>query len=495
MDFVVYLYFIYTSMVRKILIAGLVLTSIVHLLFGLYGFPVLTSDTECFLPASFDLRLGNGLVNSLYNAGVTPDSRFLFYPPVFPFAVSLLLVYPSGIWLYGAITLLNVLGIVFTSIAVVKFIDKHNNSRRNLYNIAFIVALLLAASTFFTPGNSRPELLGRLILAALLLGYSPLKPIYWFFAGVGVALGGLTAPALGIYLLVLAVVIVPKAAVNGRNLLMFSSGGILVAISMLVFYPYRVMEMVESMQLHSQNVIQARDNEFGLYYFLRYHLFSTSASFGFVTFMFSAFVLLWHVFASTKGRERMVRIMSFLFLMVLVYMFGFRVMPMAYNIYVLAPLFLFACGWAFVKTSKNYLKVAVIVILLLNSVSFIRYSVVFAASAGSHEFSLIGVSRSLKKYTDRNGATIGVSNGLWPIVYGNSKADIVITNKNNIDGCDVVIIQQYGSGLYEPVAVEGFTIVENHFQPDPITLTGIKVGSYLPFYQYAVYERNQPRVK
>lgn len=478
-------------MVRKIAFYGFLVLVLIFSLFSIYGFPVMTADPECFLPASYALINGQGLVNTLYNAGLSSGDSFLFYPPLFPVFVSWFLFYPTAIHLYAVITAINLMGIGFIVWHIVKYAGAGTagGSTRSFLHAFFVLLLLLAAASFFNPGNSRPESLARLFLVLLIALYQPANKYYWLVAGVLVASAGLTSPVLGVYLIILLPLAVPFHHLKFSNIMWLSAGGAIVALLLLLFYPFSVADLIVAMREHSQNVVFQRgaENSFGA--FVRYHVLASNASFGIATAALALGISLWQIVIRFKGVERIAKLLLLIVMVLSVMFFSFKALPMAYYLYVLVPVFLCLMGYVFFTTSNSYLKYVIVVVLALNSISFMRNGLVFARTFYKTEYSISQVSQKLNSYISDSDAVIGISNGLWPLFSLQNTSQVEIFNEKQKEKYRYVILQQYGTGAYSPTQIEGFDMIENHFDNEELSFLGLKIASYYPYYQYVVYKR------
>src|ERR1700743_1476840 len=65
--------------------------AVITFLFAFHGYPLLGVDSVCFLPTSYFINHYHQLVNPLYDAGIdTLHHKFIFYPPLFPYVISLI---------------------------------------------------------------------------------------------------------------------------------------------------------------------------------------------------------------------------------------------------------------------------------------------------------------------------------------------------------------------------------------------------------------------
>jgi hypothetical protein len=166
-------------------------------------------------------------------------------------------------------------------------------------------------------------------------------------------------------------------------------------------------------------------------------------------------------------------------------------MPMAYNIYVLAPLMLFFIAKSFYKQTRISISIVLLIVMAANSISFLRYAAIFAVSADQTEFALMQTHKKLKPFREMENTDIAITNGLWIFFPPETHRSVQIYNPKNT--YDYILVQQYGSGLYEPKMIEGYDLIQNEFKQDKISLFGKRIGSYLPFYQYAVFKKTQTR--
>jgi len=462
--------------------------AVLCILFAQYGFPVLTYDAQCFLPAAAAVKNGNGLVNEFYNAGFIPGGKFLFYPPLFPVIMSVCMYGSGAAAIYNSILLINILSIVVVLLIFKKMAGRYSFENKPQWVILlFVVFWLPANCTFIIPNNSRPELVCRLLLSLLLLLHLSTARLKYLLSGVIYACAFLTSPIFGIYLsaLVLLYVIYQNSF---KGLVAFIAGGLVVLSLFLALYPYTISELLATMKIHSNNVIFERNEGFSVKNFLTYHVFANNASFGFVLFAGAATAAFIN-FSPSRLKHRF----GFRFILAgligMVLYFSLKNLPMSYYMYVLAPLFLFLIAHAWFTTNSKFARIAITVLVMLVSVSFIRLCYSFIANANKTQYSLASVNTAFEKYRQLKGTTIGLSNGLWPFFAGTKECTAVIYDGIDDKKADYIIQQQYATGKTAPAAIANYELVEHFFDENQSALAKMTANKYAPFYQYAVYKR------
>ncbi len=459
-----------------------------YIVFTYYGFPVLTYDSECFLPAAISVKNGNGLVNPFYNAGFIPGGKFLFYPPLFPLTISAFMFGSGALALYGSILLVNLISIFISLLIFQKLSNKfYNPEHKNVWFLLFAIFWIPANCTFIVPNNSRPEMLCRLLLYLMIL--LQLTNVWFknFVLGIIYAAAFITSPIFGLYLT--AIIFLCLICLNSlQGIVSFLAGGGLVLILFLFFYPYTISDLIDTMKKHSENVIHLRNEGFSIKNFITYHLLANNASFGILLFIASITTTIYY-FKPVVKKMRIPYLITLVVLVFLIWYFSFRNLPTSYYMYVLSPLFLLLVAYAWFKTSNRITKVSITLLVILVSFSFLRLSLSFITNAGKARYSLVSVNNQFEEYRMMSGKKVAVSNGLWPFFTDNFQCiPSIYSGANDIDA-DYIIQQQYASGKLVPDSIPNYVLVKNTFDKNTSTISKLLSNKYAPFYQYAVYKR------
>lgn len=463
-------------------------TAVLCVVFAYYGFPVLTYDSQCFLPVAASLKNGNGLVNPFYDAGFIPGGKFLFYPPLFPVAMYLLMWGSGASAMYSSILLVNLITLFIATLIFQQLLNKYNSTGKKSFWFLLIVIFWLPANcTFIIPNNSRPEMLCRLLLYAIILLQLTHTRINYFLSGVIYASAFITSPVFGIYLSAIIFLYLIYVS-NIKGFAAFATGGAIVFLLFLLFYPYHISELLQTMKVHSSNVIFARNEGFSIKNFLTYHVFANNASFGFLLFLAATCVGMYY-FSPVKKVARSLFLISAAALVLLILYFSFRNLPMSYYMYVLSPLFLYLVAYAWFKNSNQLNKAAITLLMIMGSFSFLRLSLSFITNAHKAEYSLVSVNKQFEEYRIMKDKKVAVSNGLWPFFSGSTKCTPSIYSGTNEIDADYIIQQQYASGKLAPDSIPNYELVVNRFDKNNSAISKLISSKYAPFYQYAVYKK------
>lgn len=462
----------------------------VYILFTWYGYPLLTNDSQCFLPAAVEIKNGGGLINPFYNANFIEGNKFLFYPPFFPVFMSLLLPGVGAGALYVSILVVNLSSLFISLLILKELYKKLDNVAEQAFQMnLFSVFWLFANCTFIIPANTRPEMLCRLFLYLIVFLALKRSSFKYFAAGTICALSILTSPVFGIYagFIILLYFVYEQ---NVKPLIPFAAGCLVVAAFFFILYPYKISELLQTMQLHSKNVIFQRNEGFSLSAFLTYHVMSYNASFGILLFLTAVAIAVYTFIPTLKGafaKPVFLGLLSLLLLLVLY--FTFKNLPMSYYMYVLSPLLLYFIAAGFFKQSSRLVKRYLLLLVMLVSFSFLRLVGVFAVNLPTAQYPLEKMSGYMEPFKKMEGKKIGLSTALWPFFAGKVTCKPAIYDELRKEDFDYLILQQYTSNKMQPSPIPGYELAEDHFDKHPVTIGGFTVSKYAPLYQYAVYKK------
>ena len=176
---------------RATVITVTIVLAVIAIVFGYMGYPVNgTNDAVAFVAPAINFALHHELTSPVTRKtdAITDPSgqwRLLFYPPLFPMAISLFispspfdsgpkgpgephipLSYPRQAFL--ALGIMNALALFLTSLIFYKVATMHNK-KLSWFAVAFIVAASLITVRVSWGFGGRPEILARLFVAAGLL--------------------------------------------------------------------------------------------------------------------------------------------------------------------------------------------------------------------------------------------------------------------------------------------------------------------------------------
>lgn len=466
------------------------LVFLLSILFAWFGYPLFTYDSYCFLPASFELSNGHGLFNKFYNAGFIPDYRFIFYPPLYPVVVSNLMIQPGPLFLYMAVTILNLISVLLSVIILKRMIKQGTlKGKGNVRILAFCVLWIFANCSFILTTNSRPEVLCRLFLYALiLLAFTSIR-YREMIAGLICTLGLLTSPVFGIYLFFVCILHLVYTG-QMKMVIYLAMGAGAGGLLFMLLYPFSISELLDAMSVHSKRVIFSRGNERSVSGFLHYHVFSNNAAMGIFLVVFALVYTVRLALENRSMGNRRLLFITVLFIFVsLICYFAFRNMPMSYYVYVLTPLML-TLVLADINKPVPLLKPALSLLLVsMLSISFFKLSFSFLFNIRNARYTLAYVDKAMQKYRDMPGKKIGLSSSMW-IYFADEKKCLPFMLENpSATDADFLILQQYGSGNSMPPPIDGYEIIEDYFDKQGFAIAGANISKYKPFYQYAVYRK------
>jgi len=156
-------------MKRALVATAAALLAATLLLFARGAYPTPGSDAPSFLASAINHRLGRGLVNPLYPqirwADPTGAARHVYYPPLFPLAVSALLPTPTPAAAFVAVALMQCASLALCALLGWRVIAADGDP--GWAAVLLLVASLAGLCTSLLPTQGRPE---ALALPLLLLG-------------------------------------------------------------------------------------------------------------------------------------------------------------------------------------------------------------------------------------------------------------------------------------------------------------------------------------
>ncbi len=482
---------------KKLIIIASVFVVLFQFLFAIYGFPIFSDDTHCFAPTAYSIHFQEGLVNPFYSAGLSSDGKFIYYPPLFPYLISLSIFNTSTQSTYLVFAFINILTIFCLVLSIYIHLKEKIITSNNLLNKLFLIFLIIAIAGFQSPAYTRPEMGVRLFLSILLLIYTLKVNYFAILNGTIFSLILLMSPISGFNTFCISFLMLLEQKRLKKNFFAFSLAGLVVLTIFSIVYPYHIEILVKGLITHSNNTIfnSMQNNDMEL--FVKENLFSINNSFGIFLAVLSAYIEVQSFFYFKGSFIRKVKVVVFVSLFCSVFYFAFKVFGSSYNLYALTPIFFFSTARFYFNTKIKKLKIISSTIIGLASISFLRYIVIFIASTiNSDSITLKQTEFEINKYRQLNGHSVSISNGMWPFFVKDSiTKNINILTTNQLRGLDTtnlgdyLIIQQYGSKNRIPPLRQGYEIIENYYFNTDLKLFGISVAKYPPLHQFCVYKK------
>jgi len=464
-------------------------------LYAFNGYPGFIQDSTCFLPTAYFINHFHQLINPLYDAGLDPiQHRFLFYPPLFPYVIAFINTLMPEFYnnMMVTLTIIDTLSIVVLLISVLVYIRK-NRLKPSASLYLFSILWLMALFSFYGVQEGRPEVLCKFFIACFLLNnvYQS-KGFCNFNNGLLVGLNLITSPVSTFYLMVITVGLLTYHNQFKPKQILQTLLGFAIVIGIFAFlYPYHLIELINNLQKHSQNVIVNRVSTGGLKNFIQFYVSYAYAPFLAINFLI-AIVYVGYVLLK---RNKFISVGLLLILIGLVSYFSFKDMPMNYNMLVLGPLCFFVLFVVFTEISKRkktdlILKGSSLILVLtlfVNSTGFIRKTLLFFNTQDNKVSDVAFRSNFIKVYNStKKDKKIAISFSLWPYCLDKYKS-ITMTNMN--PAVQYEISQQLYSGSNEPKAEIGFKLIRNNFITKHPKLGMLPLGNTYPWFQTAIYER------
>jgi len=394
----------------------------------------------------------------------------------------------SGI--YFSIFLVNMTFIV-SLFFYAKAIFRNITDKTRMDQIFLSVWVLIIAS-FAVPAYTRPELLVKALFSVLILLTIHKNAITLLATGIITSAIGMTSPVAGIYMLPLSILIILQNGYSKKELVIVGLGFIIGIILFVSIYPFQWAELFRGMSTHAKNVVFERSEERTWSNFWYYHLLNPNNAIGLLLAFFSLLALPIYVNRLKTSRLKIIFILIFFSLLISCVYFSFKVMPMAYNLYVLSSFMIASLLHIYMTLKKNTFKFLFTGICLIFCLGFFRNLLVVLPDAfNSHKSTISDTQYLIEKYVPNNTSNIAISNGLWPYFMGRKQDEVELYDQNKSSLYKMVILQQYASGLQNPPNLKGFKLVFENFNHNAVHFAGIKLASQSPFHQVAIYRKHE----
>lgn len=335
----------------------LIIIIAIFVLFGIIGYPLLGSDSYCFLPTSIHLFNNEGLINKLYMPLGIEEMKF--YPPFFPYFQSLFIFNNTPNSIYLSLTITSVLTLIIVSLIFYRILK---DSTLYLY----IPLLLLAVTSGLDISSGRPEILLNLLLSiAVLVNISSLRSqTVDLINGLLFTLIGITSPITSIYIFIIILIYYTYTNKKISNFITLFISSTFTFLIFLFLYPYSFLELIHNMKSQAKLLIVSRDDYYTISEFVKYHILNPTYSFYILLFLFAIIIVF-------KKFSRSVLLLSLTaVLLFIIYYFGFRNPATNYYVYNLYILYISLIAFK-INSYKSY-KYLYVIVFLLCSVGFIR---------------------------------------------------------------------------------------------------------------------------
>lgn len=464
-------------------------------LFAFNGYPGFIQDSTCFLPTAYFINHFHQLINPLYDAGIDPlQHRFLFYPPLFPYVVAFLNNLMPEFYnnMSVSLTFIDLLSLLVLLTAIYIYSKrKQLQSSAKLY--LFVIVWLFALFSFYGIQEGRPEVLCKLFISCFVLNniYQS-KHFCNFNNGLLVALNLITSPVSTFYLMLVTLgLIVFRNNFKLKPIIETILGFAIVVGIFTAVYPYHVSELIRGLQKHSQNVIVNRFSTDSFKNFISFYItyaYAPLLIFNFlITVVYTSYILI--------KKDKIISFVLLVILTCLVSYFSFRDMPMNYNMLVLTPVFFFVIFVVFTsllkekerKLNLNISLLAILLLLAINSVGFIRKTLLFFVTQDKEitytDFRKEFINVSHKTDPDKK---VCISFSLWPYCLDKYKS---ITLNETDPTIQFLMLQQLYSGFSEAQPQPKFQLIKSNFINKHPKLGKLPLGNTYPWFQTAIYER------
>ena len=484
------------------LLAVAIMISIVNVYTSRWMYPIPGGDSAGQLVPAINWRSGHGLTNQLFALTDEFDRsgqhRFMQYPPLFHFVVGTMMISTSSVDAFTAVAILDGLCLIIYAWLICSrkisgcILDE---------NRGFIVALLSITamatwlSNYYT---GRPEALAQLLVLTAT-GLSIILPETYRLPTLAILLGllGGTHPAGTV---LFGMMIATYEAFTAKNGLVWFTRVALIAISAIAISliclsgnGYPIKESVLGILAHATHLSKESSVAKSSSELLHYYLFRNDASFYGLYLMFFLGVMAYSLFYMHEKPQKAIIISLAAFTCMLVYLFAIHTPKRNYNILLFIPALTVTLFKLLLQPAlqsdwvKRLLRGCLQVLFALMSLGFARQLIMFPSYCfrGVH---YTEARRNFAGIHPHNHQGIRVSGSLW--VLTDNFNEITIGNTlEKTDVPSVLILQQnYYTELTPPI-IPSLHVAEDNYLRETSTFLGLKIGSTIPGYAFAVYER------
>lgn len=483
------------------LVASISLVVGVVLYFGWMGFPVPGSDSAAFLPPAVQWRAGEGLRNPVSEFSRTLDptgkARYVQYPPLFPLAVALLMLEPTGPSALRAVAWLSGLNIGLAGILLFRVL-----SSRERCDGAALCMILLSVAGIATAGvaalGGRPEVLATtwsLLLALLLIGRGLDLPRL-ALGGVILGLLGATQPLAGLLMATVCAALIswrtrPRSAVLGTIALGCTS--VAVFLLVLLASPNGLVPTLEGVIEHSRHAVLGRVSSASLWTYWIADPWLPAVAL--------PFLLVIALSAGAISRLGFRPASPALFLVsagagaLLVARNLWQAPEQSYNILFLAPLVVVANAGLASALSASAVSpwFTARIAALANGALAMGWLRAMALAA---TYIIAGTpleqGRLLFSESTRGIDRIGVTASLWVLTEGYERLEVLaLAAMPGAAQVDALLVQQNYSGAREAPELPGWHLSRDGFAREGPKLLGVPLGRTMPGYAFALYTRTK----
>ena len=270
-----------------------------------------------------------------------------------------------------------------------------------------------------------------------------------------------------------------------------ATGFIIVVLCFTFLYPYPIKELTTGLQQHSKNVVFNRVGTNNIKNFLRFYIVYPITP----LLLFNYVLAIVYIYNSLIKKKKILPIAFFTFLIGIILFFCSKDMGMYYNLLVLTPLCFFILFVIITKIADKTLigflpkslPIILIILLALNSIGFIRKSMLFFGTEDKKvsykDFRKNFINIYNIKDKDKK---ISISCSLWPFCLDKWRDVTISTTDPKVQ---YLMIQQLHFGLAVPEAKTGFKVIRNDYITEHPHFKGIGLGNTYPWFQTAIYKR------
>ncbi len=493
--------------------------------FGYTGYPLPGADAVAFIPTAIQFKQGLGLVNEIYDLpldiGLQTGYRFVYYVPLFPVVLSLLMQDATPQSAFVGIAVLNSLTLAICAFLFYR-IALAASPRRTLSGFGFLMVCLCLigmGSRFTGQNDGRPE-----ALATLLIAIACLLP--FFFRHRSLYLPILLGLLLGLMGATQAWGAVVFAFLIGGYFSLFQKGkdflkslGMVYSVSLVCFLivlllasPYGIMETLLGTKAHAAYQSENAFQRYGMlpplkdlvhYYFLK----SRMTFYGLVAIFSAVSGFYW--WRHYQGQIALPICLGLFAtgIFALVYMSCVRTPFSSYNLFLFTPVLFGVCLYTLLHLTQSetkyrtLLQTTGLLMLSLTTIGFIWTTLAFPGFL-QHGMSLQQARQVFREVESTTDRPIGISRTLW-VLSENYQQMFIYEGPQTypkVSGhkySNALLVKQQNYLDFKPAdAIDNHPLQRHFFVQHKPRLFGIPIESTPPGYQFAVYHpKNNPLAK
>lgn len=482
----------------------LIVTALIftYFVFSLNAFPLLGCDSGSYLPPAINFSNSKGLINeydlttfTINEFNNSNNPLFNYYPPLHALTLSFLMIKGSTQNLLFVLALLSSLILILTALSLYKISTRQDKNISSQTVLVICISLLSLSSSLVTRIEGRPEILASIYLIGGILCIITLHEVLnLFILGILVGLMGATHP-FGLIISSLAITAFYSFKYNYKKLLInIFLLHVIAFISFLIamsLSPYNIFETIKGLTLN----LKFYPFVITKFNFWQYFLFDIKFPFYGLVFLISLSLSLYFYYKNhNKVASPKVFLISLILIFIAYWYIVYRTPNRIYYLFMLMPLMYIPITYYFAVYKNKGLKIKVIsiIFLLLTTIGFFRFSLLFPICL-RHGMS-IDKARTLLNELDglkenKNSKIVIYGTDLWILFEDYSKIVQYGRADTNPEKNNLLLYQQNYSGLKKPpLKIDNYKLIRDYFVRHEPKIFMLWIANTTPGYAFAVYK-------